>query len=288
MKDPKSVGGDFDEYARRWREQNYRMEVAGGAAGLETGDAANVKLPGDEWGDIKPLLDLYSKMFAHYLPGDEKVNFVEIGAGGGRSTQCVLELLGERIDTYTVIDVSYEFTRTLKDRVGDAVEIEILSDVDLSALDADKYDFCLAQSSWSHISMYDQYRYLRELRRVMKDKAPVAVIGQFLLGVGKDWTFNRFNRRVYQIDKEIHGVYHEFLGVSSLAEFLERLRYRTDIVFNSGFIARDRAGSYGGLQHHMKDEIRFPYLMSLGAFFDGATPRMYTLPSVQNPELTKP
>lgn len=284
MKQPKSVGADFDKYAKEWKEQQYKMEVPSDAKGIKTRGKKNVKLPGDEWGEMKPLLDMYKKMFAHYLPGKRKINFLEVGAGGGRSTQCVLDLIGDRIDTYTVVDVSKEFTKTLKERVGDRVEIVIVKDVDLEKLDTEKYDFCLAQSSWSHIGMYDQYRYLREFRRVMKPDAPVAVLGQFILGVSQDWTFNRFRRRVHQIDKGITGVYHEFIGVAMLAECLYRLHYNTDIIFNSGFIARTKKGSYTAMRYHIDHIIKFPYLASLNAYFAGKPKKTYALPLSANPK----
>jgi len=107
---------------------------------------------------------------------------------GGRSTQAVMSALESRVGDYDIVDVSAEFLEVLKDRFPqEDLSVHVVNDVDLGDLETDHCDLCIAQSSWSHINLHDQYRYLRDLRRVLRHGAPVVVNGQFLLGIGDDW-----------------------------------------------------------------------------------------------------
>jgi SAM-dependent methyltransferase len=239
VKKPSDVGADFDDYARRWRKDEYGLESGYDARGVtrDPGRADQVQRPGDEWGDVAPLREAYGGLVADFVaPGP--VNVLEIGAGGGRSTAVLLDVLGDRVGEYHVVDVSPVFVEVLKERIEFPVDVHIVTDVDLSGLPVEHFDLCLAQSSWSHIGIYDQYRYLRELRRVLRPGAPVYVNGQFLLGVGNDWTWNRFVRRVDQIDRDIQGVFHEFTSFAAVAEMLTRLQYDIECINTAGFIAR--------------------------------------------------
>lgn len=237
MKTPTEVGRDFNEYARAWSEHEYRMEVAYNADGLVRDDNLKAARPGDEWGLPDGLRRDYAALAAKFgLTHD--VNVVEIGAGGGRSTEVLLDVLGTAAGQYHVIDVADVFVDTLRQRIQRPLDIHIVNDVDTSFLEPNSIDFVLAQSSWSHISLYDQYRYLRDLRFAMKRGAPIVVNGLFVMGAGDDWTWNRFRRRVYQIDNHIEGVFHEFISVSMLAEMLTRLGYTDIVIYPRGFVAR--------------------------------------------------
>ena len=164
---------------------------------------------------------------------------VEIGAGGGRSTVALLDALGSDAG-----GVPRDRRRGGLRRHACAsgsprdLDIHIVSDVDVSFLADSSIDLVLAQSSWSHINLYDQYRYLRDLRRVLRPGAPVVVSGLFLLGAADDWTWNRFRRRVHQIDTGGAGVYHEFTSVATVGEMLARLGYTDVVVFPHAFVAR--------------------------------------------------
>lgn len=238
MKRASDVGRDFDKYAEEWAEQGYRLEVGYSGSGVERDEGSDaVQRPGDEWGDASVLREQYGALVER-LKLPESVNVLEIGAGGGRSTGALLEVLGDRASTYHVIDVADAFVETLRRRVTRPLEIHIVSDVDVSMVPESSIDFVLAQSSWSHINLYDQYRYLRDLRNVLKHNAPVVVSGLFVLGLADDWTWNRFRRRVHQIDREIEGVYHEVTSVGALTEMLARLGYKDITVFPHGFMAR--------------------------------------------------
>ncbi len=276
MKTPKNVGEDFDSYADAWKGEGYEMEDAGDGTGMRRDPNAELAFAGDEWGKQDVLIAHYKPLFERYLPSGP-IRFLEIGAGGGRATDIVVKMLGDRIERYTIVDVSRKFTEIIQARIDFDFEMVIVDDVDLSKLPSNTYDFCLSQSCWSHISLYDQYRYLRDLRRVMKYRAPVAVFGQFLLGVGNDWTFNRFKRRVHQIDKSIEGVYHEFTSVGVLGECLNRLQYDIDLIYNSGFIARRNQAND---QHTMLElrEVSFPYCSTLAGYLAGEEVKQYTLP----------
>lgn len=245
VKRPGDVGKDFDEYATAWRADAYAMEVGAEGPTLLTDESKRdeVQRAGDEWGAQEGLRALYEPLFARLLgPGraPASINVVEIGAGGGRSTAAMLDVFGDALGDYHVVDVSEAFTRVLAERIQRPINIHVVDDVDLSALPTDHFHLCLAQSSWSHVSLYDQYRYLRELRRVMRHGAPVVVSGVFLLGAGDDWTWNRFRRRVHQIDEGISGVYHEVNSMDAVAEMLTRLEYEIEVVASHGFVARAR------------------------------------------------
>ncbi|MEZ5928556.1 MAG: class I SAM-dependent methyltransferase [Parvularculaceae bacterium] len=223
MKDASSVGSDFDVYAKHWKSSEMGLEVGGDAEGIKTVDSEEVKRAGDEWGAQQQLLAIYKPLFEKYIPNGD-ANFLEIGPGGGRfrmrhqpSRRAPERLSGDRR--------LREYVKVAQERVGDRVHFNIIDKVDLSALPADHFDFCLAQSSWSHINLYDQLRYLRELRRIMKVGAPVTVIGQFIVGLGDDWTWNRIRNRIEKQESGRRGIFHEVIGVSMLAEFLTRFGY---------------------------------------------------------------
>ena len=248
MKRPSDVGRDFDEYAKAWAEKDYQMEVGYSADGVvRDASSTGVQHAGDEWGDLDVLRQQYQALVDRLrLP--PTVNVLEIGAGGGRSTVALLDVLGDRVAGYHVIDVADGFVDTLRGRVTRELEIHIVEDIDVSMIESSSIDLVLAQSSWSHINLYDQYRYLRDLRRVMREGAPIVVSGLFALGVANDWTWNRFRRRVDQIDKGIGGVYHEFTSIGAVAEMLVRLGYEDVVLFGNAFVAR--RGQMAGNQHH--------------------------------------
>jgi len=268
VKTPDEVGRDFNEYAKAWAEQGYGLEVEWTGDGIVRAEGSDdVKRPGDEWGSPDALRRDYAGLIKKFgLSGD--VNVVEIGAGGGRSTQVLLDLLGDQNGEYHVIDVADVFVDTLRQRISRPLDIHIVTDVDTSFLTKNSIDLVLAQSSWSHISFYDQYRYLRDLRFALKKGAPIVVSGLFVIGTGDDWTWNRYRRRVYQIDHRIEGVFHEFTSMSLLAEMLNRLGYTDIVIFNHGFTAR--RGSLIDDQFTKEvSNMTFRYVPTLPGWLDG-------------------
>lgn len=282
MKRPSDVGADFDQYALRWRKENYGLEVGYSSAGVAIDDSRSdqVQRPGDEWGDVGPLRDAYRSLIERFGPAEGPISVVEIGAGGGRSTAVMLELLAARCADYHIVDVSAGFVEVLKERIDRPIDIHIVDDVDLGELPADHFDICLAQSSWSHINLYDQYRYLRELRRVLRPNGVVYVNGQFLLGLGHDWTWNRFRRRVHQIDRAAQGVYHEFTSVSALAEMLDRLGYQTCCINTAGFVARRGPKQSDQGMVPRPGPISFPFNPSPHDFLRTGKTQTVSLPTV--------
>jgi SAM-dependent methyltransferase len=284
VKRPEDVGRDFDRYAASWSKERYRMETGYSARGVEVDESksALVQRPGDEWGEVEPLFQAYGAVIDRYLP-DAKINLLEIGAGGGRSTAVMLELLGARVESYHVVDVSAGFVQVLRDRIDYPLEIHIVDDVDLSFLPANHFSLCFSQSAWSHINLYDQYRYMRELRRVLKPDSPLYVHGQFLLGLGHDWTWNRFSRRVRQIENNADGVFHEFTSYAALAEMLVRLRYEIDCIFTNGFIARTGGHPADSVLAELNENLSFPFQQSLTRFLtEGASVR-HVMPGNRRP-----
>ncbi len=282
MKNPADVGADFDDYARRWRKEDYSLEASYGAGGVVVDPTRDelVQRPGDEWGDVTPLRTAYTDLVRSFGPSSGAINVVEIGAGGGRSTAVMLEALGERAGDYHVVDVSPVFIDVLKERINPAPTVHIVTDVDLSGLPAKHFDICLAQSSWSHINLYDQYRYLRELRRVLRPRGVVFVSGQFLLGLGNDWTWNRFARRVNQIDRNIHGVFHEFTSVAALTEMLTRLEYEICCINTAGFVARVPRSGAATASASLRGPVTFPFNPSPHDFLATGRADVVSLPFV--------
>jgi SAM-dependent methyltransferase len=273
MKDPAEVGRDFDQYAREWAEHNYQMESSyeRGTVCYDKSKAEQVVRPGDEWGDTAPLRKAYLGVVNAYAPNG-RIDVLEIGAGGGRSTAVMLDVLGDRANRYHVVDVSTEFVKVLQQRIDRDVEVHVVTDVDLSFIATGSIGLCFSQSAWSHIGLYDQYRYLREIQRVLAPGGALYVHGQFLLGGGDSWTWNRFQRRVSQIDRSIEGVYHEFTSYDALAEMLLRLGYDLECIFSGGFVARRGKYRPGDPRAELGAPVTFPFRESLYAFLaDGTT-----------------
>jgi SAM-dependent methyltransferase len=279
MKRPADVGKDFDQYAATWSTTRRQMEGGYDLAGVQFDESKSslVQRPGDEWGDVESLFEAYHAVIDRYL-GDGGVDVLEIGAGGGRSTAVMLDLLGDRVRSYHVVDVSAGFIEVLKERIEFPLDVHVVQDVDLSFLPADRFSLCFSQSAWSHINLYDQYRYLREVRRVLEPGAPLYVHGQFLLGLGHEWTWNRFVRRVRQLEAGHEGVVHEFTSYAALAEMLQRLQYTTDCIFSNGFVARKNSRRRARPLAGLNGPLSFPYHASLVGFLNDGPSEIHHLP----------
>ena len=110
----------------------------------------------------------------------------------------------------------------------------------------------------------------------MKVGAPVTVIGQFIVGLGDDWTWNRIRNRIEKQESGRRGIFHEVIGVSMLAEFLTRFGYTIDIIFRNGFVARSGGPEADKLT--ISEPISFPYAPSLFGLFTGEL-ETFTLPA---------
>ncbi|HEY4606371.1 MAG TPA: class I SAM-dependent methyltransferase, partial [Acidimicrobiia bacterium] len=267
---------------KSWRREDYSLEVGGGAEGVKRDPSSDVvQHAGDEWGAPGPLRQNYQLLLDRFLPGKGTLHVLEIGAGGGRSTVVFLDILGGRAGDYHVVDVSAAFVEVLKERVTRPIDVHIVGDIDLSSLPKAHFDVCLAQSSWSHISIYDQYRYLRELRSALKPGGVIFVSGQFLLGIGNDWTWNRFANRVRKLDEDKHDeIFHEFTSIAALAEMLLRLGYDIGCINASGFIAR-RGSDEGEMPAaSLLEPISFPFNPSTSNFLETGRFTMVELPFV--------
>jgi hypothetical protein len=230
-----------------------------GASGQGLGAPAigqDAEPAGDE-SDADVLQRQYAKVVDR-LALPETVNVLEIGAAEGSSTEALRQALGERLGSY-----------------------QVLEGADIAAVEDRSLDLVLAQSSWSRLSLYDQYRYLRDLRDKLKHRAPVFVNGLFVLGAGDGWTWNRFRRRMHQVEHDIPGDYHEFTSISTLTEMLARLGYEDITIFSHGFLARR-----GGLvldQYHaqLPRGMDFQYRSSLDDWLSSGTAVPGHLPPVR-------
>ena len=240
----KAVGRSFDQYARHWSKQRYRMHV-GDDKGRELVDDSKDHLlnrPGDEWGEQVRLATVYRDLVPRLI-GSDPIVVLEIGSGAGRLTEVMKNEFDGLIQKYYALDVSREMTRILRQRMAGwkKLKTHVVKDVDLSMFPDRHFDLCLSQSAWSHINFYDQYRYLRDLRRVMKQNAPLACFGICFMGVKSDWHWQLFCKRVYQIEHGIKGVYHEFIGQSQFAEMALRLGWEIDRLKPNNFVLRNRS-----------------------------------------------
>lgn len=249
-KSQNDVGKDFDKYAKEWAEQAYGLEVKpadGKLLGRETSE--EVRVPGDEWGRQTDLENLYRAFFNKYAPG--QFSLLEIGSGGGRLTEVIARNYAHQIHDYHTLDASSEMTNVLKKRIentGITFTHHVGGSANLDELPQDYFSFIFSQSCWSHVSLYDQYLYLRDLRKVIAVEGILMVNGVFLLGGNNDWGWNRFRRRVSQKEQNSSGVYHEFTGTHATIEMALRLGWEVIAITNQAFIMRFR---------HAKKDIMF-------------------------------
>lgn len=116
---------------------------------------------------------------------------------------------------------------------------------------ASHFQLAYSQSCWSHVSLYDQYLYLRDLRKVIAYDGVFLVNGIFTFGGNIDWCFDRFRRRVHQNENNIEGVYHEFTGIDVLAELAVRLGWEIVVFTPQAFILR--------FKHNNKDIMHYKW-----------------------------
>ena len=100
-------------------------------------------------------------------------------------------------------------------------------------------------------------------------EAPLVVNGLFMLGLGNDWSWDRFRRRVYQSEHDMEGVFHEFTGVAAVVEQLKRLQYRIDLVHQAGFIARRIEANADASLQTLDESLSYPYLCRLNDYATG-------------------
>ena len=265
------VGGSFDHYARTWKPARTDMEVTRTGKGVERDPAkkGQLRLPGDEWGEQQGLTDVYSRLIPELNPGNGPIDLLEIGAGAGRLTEVLVRTFNQRLGRYETVDVSAEMTLRLQQRIEPirSVTSHVISGVDLSVLKDKSFDLCISQSCFSHVNFYDQYRFLRDLRRVLRPGAPFVVMGIFLMGTGDDWTWNRFLNRIEKLEKHARPIFHEFIGIQQLAEMMMRLGWVIECMFHNGYIIR-RGPDRDTVSTAQVDTIpaqqrQFPYLHSV-------------------------
>ncbi len=194
------VGKDFDAYAKKWQKVGYDLEIKGDHGqllGREKSEA--VKRPGDEWGLQSDLRDVYVQLYKKFhKPGG---NVLEIGSGAGRLTEVALDDNRETISEYHTLDPSSEMTKHLRERTKPG-NVKLINHIGgsayLESLPKKHFGLAYSQSCWSHINLYDQYLYLRDLRKVIAPGGVFFVNGIFMIGGCTDWTFDRFKRRVGQ------------------------------------------------------------------------------------------
>ena len=236
------VGKDFDNYARDWSTQGYDLEVKSpDGVNMERAGKEEVRVPGDEWGRQSDLERIYAAFFAKY--GKAQTNVLEIGSGAGRLTEVIVAKFRDQIADYHTLDVSSTMTGHLSERLAAQnfhATHHIGGSADLDNLPQNHFDIVISQSCWSHINLYDQYLYLRDIRKVVALEGILMVNGIFMLGGNNDWSWNRFRRRVSQKENDASGVYHEFTGHAATMEMALRLGWEVVVASDQGFILRFR------------------------------------------------
>lgn len=239
MKSADQVGRNFDDYARTWRPNKYQMQVGGGATGIATEASGDLVLPGDEWGKQEELMRPYRAFIERYL--DRPSNFLEIGAGAGRLTGPLLDGFDALIRSYEAVDVSREMLDHLVERIGSRPKLnvrQIEGASDMAHYADSHFDMVISQSCWSHVNMYFQYQYLRDLRRVIRKHGVLLVNGVFLMGFGADWSYLLFKKRILQLEQDMDCACHEFVGGLQTIEMCLRLGWVFEGIWWGGFAVR--------------------------------------------------
>ncbi len=199
--------------------------------------------------DSEALSKTYAAFFNKF--GLYHATVLQIGAAQGRLTEMFAGGLATRIHDYHVIDTAPdELTsiKTLADSLNFPASVVAGDQTALAKLPENHFNVVVSQSHWSTISLYDQYLYLRDLRRVVAVEGILMVNGVFLLGGQNDWGWNRFRRRVSQMEQNATGVYHEFTGTHATIEMALRLGWEVIAMTNQAFIMRFR---------HAKKDVMF-------------------------------
>lgn len=182
----------WDRYARHWQPTTPRLawnETAHIVAAID--DQSGIEMPGDEWGVAGTLYDHY---LASLITADDVV--LEIGPGSGRVTEHALA----RSRELHAVEVSSEMIEALRRRLGQPANLVVhkVSDVDLSAFADDTFDVAFSIGVFVHLCLEDMYRYLRDLRRVLKPGRRFVIDGVMDLGTDGGW--HHFLRKVAEYD----------------------------------------------------------------------------------------
>lgn len=144
------------EWNRKW-EQMIRNFIPG----------EGVNHWGDHWGDpesFQPLIEVRKKFIEPYIHPEQTV--LEIGSGGGRMTQYLLE--AEKIISVDFNSASFEYLRRRFAQFIDKFEFYQTSGYELEAIDRNSIDLVFTFDVFVHIEPEGIFLYLKEIERVLK------------------------------------------------------------------------------------------------------------------------
>ncbi|MBN1490500.1 MAG: methyltransferase domain-containing protein [Phycisphaerae bacterium] len=164
-KPPTHYERGWDEYARHWQKGIERVTWSSvSKRHVPTDDQSTIERPGDEWG-VAPVI--FERLLEPAISRDSVV--LEIGPGSGRISEQVYPHCRE----LHVVEISDEMIAALHDRLGQPPNVYVhkVHDVDLSMFADNTFDMAYSIGVFVHLQIEDIYRYLRDLRRVLKPGA---------------------------------------------------------------------------------------------------------------------
>ncbi len=212
----------WDHYARHWRP-DCRLAWDGREQGwVRAADQSDIVHPGDEWAEADRAVE---RLIRPLLTPDSVV--LEIGPGSGRITGRVLPHCRE----LHAVEISSEMIAALQRRLGSPPGLHVVKvqDVDLSMFADDTFDAAYSIGVFVHLQMEDIFRYLRELRRVLKPQA--AFVIETVCDPDRPRHWHNFLKRVADIDagRRDDPCRFHFISESILLKFCGHLGWKMEL-----------------------------------------------------------
>jgi len=211
----------WDHYARHWRPDRRLAWDARGQGWVPAADQSGIVHPGDEWAEADRIV---ARLIRPMLSPDAVV--LEIGPGSGRITQRVLPHCRE----LHAVEISSEMIAALHRRLGNPPGLHVVKvqDADLSMFGDDSFDAAYSIGVFVHLQMEDIFRYLRELRRVLKPGASFVI--ETVCDPDEPRHWHNFLKRIADIDagRRDDPCRFHFISASVLRKFCDHLGWRLE------------------------------------------------------------
>ncbi|CAM9669585.1 unnamed protein product [Chrysoparadoxa australica] len=157
----------WDIYAQEWSVGTDWVQSM--AAGSAKGEAMALHLVGDEWSPRADLMEVVEQFILPYITPSSCV--AEIGSGGGRVASC---LMG-KVASMDCFDISQQMLARCKEALdgqetaaATATSFTLLKEPKLPKKAAEAFDFVICFDVLVHVDLHIIYRYMQEIRRVLK------------------------------------------------------------------------------------------------------------------------
>ena len=153
----------WDKYAREWDKQKVLIEKSGSMTPEER--ERYLQLVGDEWGnpaDLQRIIEEYIQPFV-----DTNAVAAEIGSGGGRVASRVAPIVGKLY----CFDISTEMLAKAKAALSEQANVQfmLLHQPSFPPEFGGTLDFVYSFDVFVHLDLHTIWKYLNEIRRVLKD-----------------------------------------------------------------------------------------------------------------------